>query len=404
MIPYQGCKQKIAKHLLAQMPAAENFYDLFGGGGSMTEAALDFRDVSQAWDGSVYKWQNIHYNELNTGVVELNKAIWSGTFDFDKAMKTWISRERFFKEKDLSTAWGAFVRFCWSYNTGGEEYLYGKPIEVAKKLMHILVHHQYEFYPNATPHQMYLFFKSIIRQYEKQVKPLNRSVSLYLSEINSFRNRTPNQVTGQWGICKTTGRGYKISIDDKLRNFNFQPCYPTLEQAIIARDEYVIDYIRRLKEKLSEAELFHYEKKKQSIFNIDTTDTDATLENLLDMQHLLHLLTLKKSPTLLTKDYPHLHITNADYQQVKILPNSIVYCDIPYDTPAAKGCYGITFNHQAFFDWASSRDFPVYFSEYNCDDNRFQCIYSIEKQKCMGRVKGKSRGGQNTERLYWNGK
>jgi len=43
MIPYMGSKQQIVKQLLEQIPTAENFYDLFGGGGSVTEGALKYK-------------------------------------------------------------------------------------------------------------------------------------------------------------------------------------------------------------------------------------------------------------------------------------------------------------------------------------------------------------------------
>ena len=35
-IPYKGSKQAIVKSLCAQFPKADHFYDLFGGGGSVS--------------------------------------------------------------------------------------------------------------------------------------------------------------------------------------------------------------------------------------------------------------------------------------------------------------------------------------------------------------------------------
>ena len=35
-IPYKGSKNKIAENIIAQLPPAKHFYDLFGGGGAMT--------------------------------------------------------------------------------------------------------------------------------------------------------------------------------------------------------------------------------------------------------------------------------------------------------------------------------------------------------------------------------
>lgn len=38
-LPYMGSKNSIAKNLIKQLPRAENFYDLFCGGGSMAHRA-----------------------------------------------------------------------------------------------------------------------------------------------------------------------------------------------------------------------------------------------------------------------------------------------------------------------------------------------------------------------------
>ena len=38
-MPYQGSKSKLALKILDSLPDAENFFDLFGGGGAMAHAA-----------------------------------------------------------------------------------------------------------------------------------------------------------------------------------------------------------------------------------------------------------------------------------------------------------------------------------------------------------------------------
>ena len=65
-IPYMGSKRKLAKpiidYIIANNPKAKHLYDLFGGGGTISFEALKRR-----------QFQTVHYNELNTGVVELLK-------------------------------------------------------------------------------------------------------------------------------------------------------------------------------------------------------------------------------------------------------------------------------------------------------------------------------------------
>lgn len=67
----------------------------------------------------------------------------------------------------------------------------------------------------------------------------------------------------------------------------------------------------------------------------------------------------------------------CDYREVEILPNSIIYCDIPYkDTREYK--YD-TFDHSAFNDWAEAQEVPVFISEYNMPSDRFKVIAEWER-------------------------
>ena len=54
-IPYKGSKNKIAENIIAQLPSAKHFYDLFGGGGAITDCAIQSN-----------KWTHIIYNEIYT--------------------------------------------------------------------------------------------------------------------------------------------------------------------------------------------------------------------------------------------------------------------------------------------------------------------------------------------------
>ena len=54
-----------------------------------------------------------------------------------------------------------------------------------------------------------------------------------------------------------------------------------------------------------------------------------------------------------------------DYREYEYQDGDIVYCDIPYQNAADKGdTYGKGFDFGAFYNWAVSSPFPVYFSSY----------------------------------------
>jgi site-specific DNA-adenine methylase len=92
-------------------------------------------------------------------------------------------------------------------------------------------------------------------------------------------------------------------------------------------------------------------------------------------------------------------ISSQDYREVGILPNSVVYCDIPYENTSE---YKTAFDRQAFLDWAAKAPFSVYISEYAVNDSRFLEVWQKPKRKLA--AGSKPRGFDAIEKLYWNGK
>lgn len=117
-LPYQGSKNQIAEELLSFLPPGNRFVDLFGGGGSMTDCAMDS-----------YKWDSFLYNEINPLVV---KAFKMAVYGFFKKDRRWISREEFFRLKDTDP----YVAFCFSFSNNLTDYAYSREIEPWKKALH----------------------------------------------------------------------------------------------------------------------------------------------------------------------------------------------------------------------------------------------------------------------------
>ena len=80
-IPYMGSKNTIAHIIIDMLPSADNFYDLFCGGCSITHCAM----LSK-------KWKNIYFNDIDKEMPQLFLDSIRGKY---KKEKRWISREDF---------------------------------------------------------------------------------------------------------------------------------------------------------------------------------------------------------------------------------------------------------------------------------------------------------------------
>lgn len=87
--------------------------------------------------------------------------------------------------------------------------------------------------------------------------------------------------------------------------------------------------------------------------------------------------------------------SHGDYQDVEILPDSVIYCDIPYrntnvyDTENA-------FNYKRFYDWACRQKEPVFISEYSMPEDRFEVVAEF----CHRSILSADANNQVIERLF----
>ena len=66
----------------------------------------------------------------------------------------------------------------------------------------------------------------------------------------------------------------------------------------------------------------------------------------------------------------HLERLKNSYEEVEIKPNSVIYCDIPYENTKGYSCGD--FDFKKFYDWASNQKELVFISSYNIADERFE--------------------------------
>jgi len=124
-----GSKRKLAKDILnvitSRHSGITDFYDLFGGGGSVSFNAIND-----------YKF-NVHYNELNSHIFCLVEYL-KNNKTLDPKFYDWVTREEFFKQCSRTDAdwYSGFVMSCWSFGNKQSSYIYGADIEELKRLAH----------------------------------------------------------------------------------------------------------------------------------------------------------------------------------------------------------------------------------------------------------------------------
>lgn len=130
-LPYKGSKRKLAERIIEALPKADNFYDIFGGGGAVMHCALKFG-----------RFKNYHLNDIEQGLPQLLKGCLDKTY---KPEYRWISREEFKARKDGTSLDDVSLSICWSFGNDRKTYAYGETIEEYKKaLWYAKVEHNFD--------------------------------------------------------------------------------------------------------------------------------------------------------------------------------------------------------------------------------------------------------------------
>lgn len=128
-VPYKGSKSRIAERIIADLPSADTFVDLFAGGCAVTHAAM--------LSG---KYNNYIINDIDGRGVRLFRDTIEGKYDTipDK----WVSRDDFKKNRALpTTEQDPYIALCWSFGANMKDYLYAETIEEWKHAFHEAVFH-----------------------------------------------------------------------------------------------------------------------------------------------------------------------------------------------------------------------------------------------------------------------
>lgn len=347
-VPYKGSKNQIAEWVCSHFPVATNFYDLFCGGCSITHAAMLKSD-----------FQCFFINDIDGRASRLFLDSINGQLS---AEKRWISREDFFKLKETDP----YILFCWSFGNAGEDYLYSREVESWKKALHyayvfndVSLFEGFGIKTDGTRRDIVLHeqeYKNIyIKWYCREV--LHSSLDS-LELLKDLDNR-----------IKLNSEKLRTYLLDGLKKAGKRPCDV---DRFLGTNGMAGHYFGRSQWEFSTKDV--YEKLKSFL------DLPLEYEEIAGLQELLQSL-------------QRLQSLQKSFDEIKILPDSVIYCDIPYKGTSG---YFSGFDHDAFYCWCSKQKELVIVSEYGMPEDRFHCIAQIEKSVnlCSG-------GGKKAlERLY----
>ena len=363
-LPYKGSKNRIAQKLLDVMPSGSVFVDLFCGGCAVTHAAI-----------ITGKYKRFICNDIDGAMPRLFLDCINGKY---KDEKRWISREDFERMKNDD----AYIRSVWSFGNNGDGYMYSKEVEPWKKALHyarsfgdfsllrefgidsdgsradIIKHHdEYKkkyvawYVENVIGKQ---YREELEKDLEGKIAEQSEELRLYLVKARDDAGLTSSDVDRLLGTNGMAGHYFGKS----------QWEFPTREAYEIMRSAMpsLVDY----------DEVYGYADLLQSLQSLER------LESLERMQSL-----------------ERLEVHSGDYRAVDIPAGAVVYCDIPYR--GTSEYVAGAFDHDAFYEWALSRPFPVYVSEYSMP-SEFTEVWSVSHRSIFSSSAKKG----VTERLFCN--
>lgn len=346
-LPYMGSKNETAENIVSMFPRGQRLLDLFGGGASVTHAAL----VSGRFDQVVY-------NDLDPLMVEMLNRL----KDEPLPPLRFVGRDEF-KER---YAVDPMVLFCWKFPSARPDYIYGPGTEKLFELTFKLYEErekgglgEYRFQMALADPQGWatdaLEAEGIYNFTTDEVKAVEDKILSHMDKIRELLNKSLKEHGQTVAYC--------VSITNTGTSHFFQKCQqhvPNMDAlkalehggAITVSDE-LIDTINEYKDAVKELRYIN--------------DCCKTYKN--DWQDVIRLnkprscyRRLEVMADCLKQNRDRITITNREYNAVEVLPGDVIYLDPPYQNREGYTCGGLDYN--ALTEWIKGHaDNPVYISE-----------------------------------------
>ena len=355
-LPYKGSKSSIAKDIVTILPGGKRLVDLFCGGCSVTDYAMEKTD----------KFNRFLINDIDgRNPLTYIRAI-SGWF---RNEDRWISRQDFFRLKETDD----YVRLCFSFGNSCRSYMYGQQLEPYKEAIHSIVFWEdyskmealcpavvgiaHEYCDGKDRRGRRLAFGQAVAAHVKamgsveywQSNPMFRAVKIKWSEDRRGMSSC------QWN------RGSPLESLESLERLQSMESLGSLRSSLES-----LESLERL-QSLESLEKLERLQRLQSMESLGSLK--SSLQSLESLERLERLQSLEKEAPIV--------VSTDDYRNYVYQDGDVVYCDPPYEGTYG---YGREFDHEAFWQWCRTRDFPVYVSEYRAPED-FISIWCKEKRR-----------------------
>ena len=382
-LPYKGSKNSIAKWVISNLPASHTFVDLFAGGCAVTHAAILSGKFGRFIANDITEYPQVFRDAID------------GKY---RNECRWISREDFLRLKDDDP----YVRLCWSFGNGMKTYMYAPEVERFKKHMHAI-------FSAGTPTSARLAWKGFVREFAKvrdkigeltqkvlklcaacDVAPqYNADGTLNTKAIHTdvFRVKSAYLRKYLQNALKLSGLTQK-DVDRRLGNYMGRHYFSESQWMLPSSEQYeklqeilpaltipwapLNESLESL-ERLQSLQSLERLESLQSLERLERLQSLERLESLQSLERLERLQSLERLESL--QSLERLKLSRKDYSDVAIPPGATVYCDPPYANTSG---YIDDFDHERFYRWLRSMEFPVFVSEYSMPDD-FICFASIDK-------------------------
>lgn len=346
-LPYKGSKNSIAKWVISNLPASHTFVDLFAGGCAVTHAAILSGKFGRFIANDITEYPQVFRDAID------------GKY---RNECRWISREDFLRLKDDDP----YVRLCWSFGNNMKTYMYAPEVERFKKHMHAI------FFAK-TPGEASLMWRGFVREFakvRKEIEDLTQKVLKLCEECGVAPQYNADGTLNTKAIHTDVFRVKSAYLRKYLQN---ALKLSGLTQKDVDRhlgNQMSGHYFGKSQWMLPTSEQY---EKLQEILPALTIPWAFLNESLQSLERLERLQSLERLESL--QSLERLKLSRKDYSDVAIPPGATVYCDPPYANTSG---YIDDFDHERFYRWLRSMEFPVFVSEYSMPDD-FICFASIDK-------------------------